>query len=156
MQKKVLPVAVVVLAVAGLVFAAGLDPQQDNFPLGWISSISVWQGSTDDVEVQYTLLGVYYLLKASPANLTGGPLSEVRMSVDGGAWTDGFDDYASFVGNGSTITTLMTAKCTDSGPPGEAEGWAKIELFVDTDKDGILDEGESTPVSAMHIHGTSD
>jgi hypothetical protein len=151
LRKVLLPVVLVALAVTGLVFAtAGIEPSIDHFDLEWIESIEKWQGSTTQTDVENTEQNVVYFLKASPANLTGGPLSEVRMADDD-EWTDGFDDYLTFGGNGGTVEITITAKCDD--PEGdEAEGWAKIELFVDTDSSQTLNSGDQL-ISASHIHG---
>ena len=146
--------AVVAVAAAGAVIAVDLKPDSEAlFELAW-SVNNQWEGVTYAVKVKESASGQCYILKASPANLTGGPLSDVRMSVAGGDWTDGFNDYAFFTGTGEDMSTVMTAKCDDDGPPGEAEGWALIELYLDTAPVGTLDAGDEC-IDAMHIHGIS-
>ena len=112
-----------------------------------------YEGWTDDVVVRDTINMQLYWLVPSGTDLGAGPLSEVRMRVDGYSWSTGPWGRAVFVGNNGDEIVTMTIKCEDP------EGHALIYLVEDTNDDTNYNPEPGGPdqiLDFLYVHGLED
>jgi hypothetical protein len=154
MKKVLLPiVAVVTLAVTGVVLAVALNPHyptQKLAPMGQVGDH--YEGWASNLQVTGMGADEYYWLVPAAANLGAGPLSELRISVDGGDFTTGPWGIAEIhTTQAGDLSYTVTVKCADT------EGHALITLFEDSNNnlefDPVSEGGGDYSADAVYVHG---